>query len=216
MSALIQCTPVMTYADAKLITGGLARTSKMPCPSWGIPASYCKTGQKLRKLARTSCNVCYAMRGFINGFARQAYERRYQNRNHPQWVEAMVWLISDTVSIRTPYFRWFCSGDLQDVTMLSNIIEVCQALPQISFWLPTQERGLIHSWVKERGALPTNLTVRLSSPAPIDQKPKPTTTPQSYVVTESPTCPASSQHNKCEECRDCWDASIGAVSYMEH
>ena len=216
MDTLIQYAPIMTFEEAKLITGGLAQTSKMPCPSWGIPAKYCRTGQLLRKHPNTSCSKCYAMRGFMNGFARGAYERRFENAYHPQWVEAMIWLISDSVSIRTPYFRWFCSGDLQSLQMLTNIVEVCEALPSITFWLPTQERRLIERWSQSGKSLPANLTIRFSSPFAIDSPAPRCDYPQSNVVTAEPTCPASKQQNRCLECRACWDRNVPLVSYLEH
>ena len=41
----------------------LSNTSKMPCKSWGIPASSCKTGAKLRKVKGSVCSGCYAHKG---------------------------------------------------------------------------------------------------------------------------------------------------------
>jgi len=41
----------------------LSNTSKMPCKSWGIPATKCITGKKLNKIAGSVCNGCYALKG---------------------------------------------------------------------------------------------------------------------------------------------------------
>ena len=40
----------MNIKKAKLITGSMTRTSKMPGLSYSLPAWECKTGSKLRKV----------------------------------------------------------------------------------------------------------------------------------------------------------------------
>src|SRR5947207_15588532 len=64
---------------AETITGGLSFTSKMPCPSWGIPATRCKIGSVLAQRDGSVCSRCYAMRGRYQFEAVQRkLEERYQ------------------------------------------------------------------------------------------------------------------------------------------
>ena len=41
----------------------LTRNSKLPCNSFGIPASYCKTGSILAKVKGSVCEKCYGKKG---------------------------------------------------------------------------------------------------------------------------------------------------------
>ena len=99
----------MLKKEARKITGGLSKPSKMPGPAYNLPAWHCQTGAKLRKIEGTPCFGCYAMKGryrFSN--VRAALERRLDSLDHPQWVTAMVALIKGQ-----PWFRWHDSGDVQ-------------------------------------------------------------------------------------------------------
>ena len=83
--------------QAKEITGGLSKPSKMPGPAFNLPASRCITGAKLVKIPGSVCHGCYALKGryrFPN--VQNALERRRQALTSPQWVEAMVVLVSGT------------------------------------------------------------------------------------------------------------------------
>ena len=77
----------MLKKEAREITGGLSKPSKMPGPAYNLPAWHCQTGAKLRKIEGTPCFGCYAMKGryrFTN--VRAALERRLESLDHPQWV----------------------------------------------------------------------------------------------------------------------------------
>ena len=115
----------MLKKEARKITGGLSKPSKMPGPAYNLPAWHCQTGAKLRKIEGTPCFGCYAMKGryrFSN--VRAALERRLDSLDHPQWVTAMVALIQGQ-----PWFRWHDSGDVQSHEHLKNIFEVCRLTP---------------------------------------------------------------------------------------
>ena len=53
----------MLKKEATLITGGLSKPSKMPGPSFNLPAVACITGSKLVKVAGSTCSGCYALKG---------------------------------------------------------------------------------------------------------------------------------------------------------
>jgi hypothetical protein len=75
-------------------------------------------------------------------------------------ISAMIVAIRGTES--SGYFRWHDSGDLQDVAHLAKLVEIARALPDIKFWLPIREYGIIASFLRT-DSIPENLIVRLSA-----------------------------------------------------
>lgn len=211
--------PTSTYREqlsaAKLLTGGLGQTTKMPCPSYGLPATACLTGSKLRGVDGSACSTCYALKGNYMRFKsitdRQAV--RLKAITHPEWVSAMCLLIKHA---NCAYFRWHDSGDLQSYDHLTRIASIAEALPETKFWLPTLERRLVTAWMTAN-VVPDNLTIRLSTPM-IDTRPTTTTLVTSSVSTEAHAvaCPASLKQSSCEGCRACWDKSVQHITYMQH
>lgn len=203
------------------LVGGLSRTSKMPCYSWGIPAASCLTGSRLASIEGTVCSGCYALRGAYQwSNVSKAYERRLERFGSPQWPDAMSQLV-DWQADKTgaPFFRWFDSGDLQSEEMLETIVDVACQTPSVSHWLPTREHHLVMRFA--RGAsLPDNLTVRLSAhmvDAYLRSSSLPTSTVHSQESPSGYACPASEQSPAaCGPCRTCWDSSIKNVSYPLH
>ena len=101
----------MLKKEAKEITGGLSKPSKMPGPAYNLPAAACQTGAKLALVPGTVCHGCYAMKGryrFSN--VKTALARRLEALGHPDWIKAMTVLIKGE-----KFFRWHDSGDLQSV-----------------------------------------------------------------------------------------------------
>ena len=129
----------MNKKEAKAITGGLSKPSKMPGHAYNLPAWRCKTGVKLQAVAGSVCAGCYAMKGryrFKN--VKDALQRRMDSLDHPQWVQAMVVLID-----KQPWFRWHDSGDIQSLEHLEKIFEVCRLTPETRHWLPTREAQIL-------------------------------------------------------------------------
>jgi hypothetical protein len=194
--------------EAKDITGGLSKPSKMPGPAYNLPAQGCITGAKLQAVAGSVCSGCYALKGRYNfKNVRLALARRMESLQHPQWVLAMTVLIKGE-----PVFRWHDSGDLQSAWHLKRIFEVCEATPETSHWLPTREAKFLPL---STDSIPKNLIIRMSSHM-IDQKPVKFWPWTSTVSTGSFTCPASKQGNECKSCRNCWDRGVSNVVYPKH
>jgi hypothetical protein len=194
--------------EAKEITGGLSAPSKMPGPSYNLPATQCITGTKLVKVPGSVCAGCYALKGRYNfNNVRLALARRMESLQHPQWVLAMTVLIKGE-----EVFRWHDSGDLQSSWHLKRIFEVCEATPETSHWLPTREAKFLPL---STDSIPKNLIIRMSSHM-IDQKPVKFWPWTSTVSTGSFTCPASKQGNECKSCRNCWSREVANVSYPKH
>jgi hypothetical protein len=203
---------VTRVRQAEEIVGGLSSTGKMPCKSISLPASACVTGAKLALIPGSACEDCYALKGrYRMSPVVEAMFRRMEALHHPQWVDAMVFLVK-----RQPHFRWFDSGDLQGAWHLENIIEVARQTPETQHWLPTKEYGLIRQYL---GKLPDNLVVRVSSPM-VDQKPLLFFPNTSTIHAEKPPqgheCLAPTQGGQCKDCRACWDRSVKNVSYKLH
>lgn len=205
---------------ALAIVNGLSEPSKMPCYGWSIPAQRCNTGQKLRKVPGSVCSTCYALRGhYMYKVVQACLERRYQAMlNHPQWVEAMVWLINNVE--KSGYFRWFDSGDVPSVEGLDKIVQVVKQTPGVQHWLPTREYGFVSAWFAANGAFPANLTLRLSA-LKFEAAPPVSVANRLGVLTSTASktnynCPAYAQKGKCLDCRACWDKNVPNVSYKRH
>ena len=199
----------MLKKEAREITGGLSKPSKMPGPAYNLPATQCITGAKLVKVPGSVCHGCYALKGrdrFSN--VRMALARRLESLKHPRWVEAMTVLIKGE-----PWFRWHDSGDLQSAWHLKQIFEVCNRTPDTMHWLPTREARILN--LMDPDIIPPNLIIRMSSHM-IDQQPVKFWPWTSTVSTTTKTCPAMDQGNSCKDCRACWDRKVSNVTYPKH
>jgi len=199
----------MLKKEAIKITGGLSKPSKMPGPSYNLPATACRTGAKLAKVPGSVCSGCYALKGFYRfPDVQKALNRRLNSLNHPQWIEAMVVLITGK-----PHFRWHDSGDLQGPDHVKKIFEVCNQTPATRHWLPTREAKLLQ--LMDPKIIPKNLIIRMSSHM-INQAPVKFWPWSSTVSTTTKSCPALDQGNSCGACRACWDRKISNVTYPKH
>ena len=81
----------MLKKEAREITGGLSKPSKMPGPAHNLPAQACLTGAKLVKIPGSVCAGCYALKGcYVFKVVQQAQYRRLKAIRHPLWVKAMA------------------------------------------------------------------------------------------------------------------------------
>ena len=199
----------MLKKEARQITGGLSKPSKMPGPAYNLPAWKCITGVKLQAVPGSVCAGCYALKGryrFNN--VRMALARRLESLKHPRWVDAMVTLIRGE-----PWFRWHDSGDLQGPDHIKKIFEVCNQTPDTMHWMPTREAKLLT--LMDPAVIPPNLIIRMSSHM-INQPPVKFWPWTSTVSSSSKTCPALDQGNSCRDCRACWDRKVDNVTYPKH
>ena len=202
----------MLKKEARKITGGLSKPSKMPGPAHNLPAQACITGAKLVKIPGSVCAGCYALKGryrFRN--VQDALQRRLQALKDPRWVDAMVTLITGE-----KWFRWHDSGDIQSPEHLKNIFEVCKLTPETAHWLPTREARFLKDIQPE--VVPKNLKIVLSDHMVDQEKPASWWAFTSGVTTDAAqiTCPAPKQNNECKSCRACWDTSVKRVVYGKH
>jgi hypothetical protein len=210
---------ITTKRMANAIAGTLGQPSKMPGMSYGIPASACKVGGKLQKVAGSTCSNCYALKAnYQYPSVVKAQSTRIASLTHPQWVDAMVYLIANAPKDRRSWFRWHDSGDIQSIEHLENIVAIARQLPRIKFWLPTREQGIVRAYLAQFGDFPANLTVRVSAQMVDGIRPSgfKVTSGVHTVSTDGHACPAPKQGNQCRKCRACWDANVPHVSYHIH
>lgn len=181
--------PPMTIGEARKIAGTLSLPSKMPGTGFGLPASACKTGSKLARVAGTVCSGCYALKGtYMRGNAQKAQRTRLRGLRDPLWAEAIITLLKwahrgpikadlgalgvRRLKIGLPRYiysepgwhRWHDSGDLQSVNHLAAICYVARRTPAIRHWLPTQELTMVRQFLTNGGVIPPNLVIRVSMP----------------------------------------------------
>lgn len=204
------------------VIGGLSKPSKMPCYGYSTPASLCVLGSKLRDVPGSTCSFCYARKGrYVFPNVQTALNRRADTVRlalsdsdyRAQWVAAFAALLDGE-----DFFRWHDSGDIWSVEHLRIIVEVCEATPKVSHWLPTREYHIVQQYLATFGAFPSNLTVRLSAHM-VNGKAPAIGLPTSGVHTEQTdgfACDAKSRGGMCGKCRACWDSTVTHVSYPKH
>ena len=194
----------------------LSNTSKLGVKSISLDAKKCKTGSKLAKKSGTVCNGCYALKGcYVFPVVKDAMARRLEFFNSKNFIPIMVWLLQ---SQKKKFFRWFDSGDVQDVFMALNILEVCRLTPNIKHWIPSKEYKIWRQALKIQ-KLPDNVVLRMSSPN-IDQEPlkefQNTSTVHENKKAFGLECIAYKQDGKCLDCKACYNPKIKNISYPLH
>ena len=197
-------------------TGGLSSVSKMPGGSYGLPASACKTGMRLRKKEGSVCSKCYGCKGhYPRPTVKNAQTRRLKSlKNGNKWIWGMAYLINNQ---KEKYFRWQDTGDLQSLKHLIMVCQVCLLTPDVKHRLPTKEVKIVKQYLKKY-RFPDNLVVRVSSEM-IGQHPR-TDIPEVNTSTVNTDigfkCPATRSRNVCGECRACWNKKVKNVDYKLH
>ena len=218
-------------SEAQSVCGNLSQTSKMPCKSSSLPTESCITGYAMAQIKGSICASCYADKGnyarYANNikpaqFARldAVWQAMESEEAALLWVSGMAALIgSDS------YFRHHDSGDLQGLRHLELIADLCAATPHTLHWLPTREYATVKQYIEKHGALPKNLTVRLSAmyaDQPV-KVPKSLQGVQGVAVSNVHSkgaeplglrCTAPDNAGACNDCRACWHGA--AVSYELH
>ena len=218
-------------ADENL--GGMSDASKMPWLSWSLNSNDCKLGAVLKFVDGTVCSNCYADKGnynYPNVIAAQ--ERRLNTlstdtETRDKWVYNFVRFFKGHIALGLPeekrYFRWLDSGDIQSVEMLSDIVRIARLVPEIQFWLPTREIGMVKEYLFTSPHIPDNICIRLSAnqvgrkrPASISiLHPRLSDSTVDYFDEEYAECPAPEQDNSCGDCRKCW-MPTAKVGYHKH
>lgn len=214
-----------TIKELEQAVGGLSQPSKMPGLSYGTPASACKVGSILRAAGKhTVCGNCYAHKGmYVFPNVRKAQAKRLEilSSNLPKWQADMTALLRLKYRRKTGkdrVFRFHDSGDVQSLEHLEAIVQIARDLPDIRFWLPSKEFGVIRRWLAANpSGFPANLAVRISAPM-IGRPavPIPGTVSSTVGTGIGYSCPAPEQGNNCGDCRACWSRDVASVDYHKH
>lgn len=194
----------------------LSNVSKMPGKSISLDAFECKTGSKLAEIPGSVCFDCYARKGMYRmPNVRNKMVERMAFFNAIDFVPRMVDELDRT---RDPHFRWFDSGDVQNVRMALNIIDVIKATPNKKHWIPTKERKIWLEALKIQ-PLPDNAVLRFSATM-VDAAPPEAWKQSSMVIKDAAPvgheCPAPKQGGKCGDCRACWSHDVKTITYHKH
>lgn len=202
--------------------GGFSKPSKMPCPSYSLPASACKVGAKLRGVKGSVCEKCYALSGMYRfPCVKNALEKRLATIEKDGWADAFVFAITKK---NLSNFRFHDAGELQSLRHLEKIVEIAKRCPSCEFWLPTKENAIVLQYLSLYGSFPENLTVRLSCPM-IDAENlavKNLAAKNGLCVAsvssnmETVNCHAYKTNGECGECRACWDKNVFEIVYIKH
>ena len=235
MTSTMQAYQRGLVGDAQDAIGELSAPSKMPGTSYGIAASLCNVGGKLRDIAGSVCHDCYAFKGrYVMPVVGAAHARRMRAMLRPDWAPMMATAIG-----RTRFHRWHDSGDVQDMRHLIKIVAVAMLRPDVAFWLPTREYALIAAYERAGGTFPPNLAVRKSAPmvgasfpdraglssmvlAPGDTAPAGTyVCNASHTRKDGTTVDEITRENRgdlghCGDCRACWSTSNIRTAYPIH
>lgn len=217
----------------------LSWTSDMQCWSFSLPAG--KNGAcPLAVYEKDSvCMACYAMINRYNmpNVLVAQYRRYYWLKECFARGEAGIDEVVNTLttaikaSVTNGYFRWYDSGDFFDYHLIRVVYKVCQALPDIKFWIPTRvysRKGLQLNhkweyWLGQLNSLP-NVIMRPSAiyfnelPPVIQGYAKGTT-----VISDNrrlkgvSICPKTLRGGDCESnhCRSCWE-NEKQIAYLSH
>ena len=220
---------IKTLKQARAITGGISnKNRKMPFYSYGLPVKNCITGSKLAKIKKLdkipTCKLCYAKRNMYNTTAvKKSHAKRLKGINHPYFVKAMIYEINHLTKNQKEkkYFRWHDSGDLQSMKHLLKLIKIALSLPKIKFWLPTNERKFIKSYLRSKKSFPINFNERISSIF-IDHEPikkhefNTSSLFKKIKPINSKICYSYKRNNQCGSCRACWNKNISNIAYKSH
>jgi hypothetical protein len=202
----------------------LTNTSKMPCPSWGLPAGKACPGAKYGE--GSICGSCYAAKGNYGVPTVQwALSERFRWTLACMRTEAgrdafVAYMSAAIDRIGLPYFRVHDSGDLFSPAYARCWARIARNLSHIRFWFPTRSYRIpnLLPAIQELAGLP-NVTVRpsalmLDSEAPVIDG-LAAGSGATYSKDDA-TCPAYTQEGKCLDCRSCWDRPDRPVLYPLH
>lgn len=208
----------------------LTYTSKMPGPSFSLPAGRSCPG-KVVKGKGAICASCYAAKGmYAFKVVVNAQQKRFDwvtecmraTDGYATFVRMMrLAIAAECLKHDMMYFRIHDSGDMFSVKYIRAWTDIARALPWIHFWAPTRSYRIpaMAQALVDLNALP-NVTVR---PSALHFGFEPPRIPGLSFGSTADNheedvyqCPAHLQGNMCGDCRVCWDRPYTPVSYSKH
>ena len=205
----------------------LSKTSKLGTFSWSLQArETCPGAVDSNGDTVPACAGCYA----TTGFYRMPLVIKTRVDNRTAWQEDSF--VADMVAVlrNEKYMRLFDSGDFYHVGLVKKWIEICEALPEVKFWIPTRSHKVAKMalWIHKLASL-SNVAVRYSADT-IDGS-FDAGLHGSVIYSEDGQldncdveagliykCPAYTEAHggKCLQCRACYDKKIPVIAYRAH
>jgi len=180
------------------------------------------------------CKSCYAKSGPISyKNSKNLYMNNYETIQKRGLDFFEQWLEMAIVNAETKYFRFHSVGDIFAYDYLQSILNVCQSLHYVNFWLPTHNYKLLRQAIRQNVKFPSNLSINISSIRGTNQAEKASKIISfakkngvnfyhAYMVPRKSKpqkniflCPASTGERKsCTLCRHCWTG--GNVQFAQH
>ncbi len=225
---------MLTIKSAKVLGVVTKGNKKIHGSTFSTDPRRCHVGQRMVKIPGSTCSNCYALKlAKVYPSAQKSWSNNLDlfreavsSDTVPDWCEAIAHQIGAISKLKQKnnklgamQHRWFTAGDLDSVDMLRAFVRVAELLPQISFWLPTREKGIVSRYRAALGQVPSNMVIRLSS-AMVDASPLNnmgnTSTTHKNIKPIGYACPAQFQQGNCGQCSACWDSSVLNISYAMH
>lgn len=211
--------------DARLINHISEYNSKMPCRTWDLPAVLtCKGSFNSDGSVCDACKVCYASkRTFLFKNVKQNRLDNMLAWRSDKWVEIMTAEIKrDEKIYKDNLFRFFASGDGEELELWEKILLIVKACKETRFWIPTrmykfsEYRPIIDKLNNQK-----NCVVRFSGDD-LDGEP----VKGKYISTiirkpiqlrkDAFICPSYLQGGKCLDCKECWSKDRKEILYPLH
>lgn len=205
----------------------LSKTSKLGTYSWSLQArETCPGSVDTNGETVPACAGCYA----VGGFYHMSNVKKVRADNREAWKDDDF--VTDMISAlrHEKYFRLFDSGDFYHVELEQKWFEICEALPDTKFWIPTRSHKVakLALWIHKLSALP-NVAVRYSADS-IDGTFDAALHGSVIYSCNSQLdirdvasgmvypCPAYTEEHggKCLECRQCYDKQTSVIAYKAH
>ena len=152
----------------KLSNKVLSHSSKMDnIPSFDMLLTTCQDTCNYGK-----SNLCY-MKNNLNYYMNKKYREKLTSNtkliNTKQFYKILDKEIKKENCLK---FRYFVSGDINDLNQLIKIVYVAELNKMVKFWLPTHRFDLIKRYCDLGFKIPSNLKIRISNPIPDTKTPK--------------------------------------------
>lgn len=168
--------------------------------------------------------VCYANKGFYI-LQRERYGTNLDYLRDQPAAYALQLLAEISTLKPGAVFRWHTSGDIDSVSHVGIIRDVCESRPDVAFYLYTRSWNTDLREEIERELFPLpNLTVWASSDATMPDVPHGWREASLYPdetsarAARKPVCPEQTgKRPDCTSCGLCWKAKPGAtLAFIEH
>jgi len=186
----------------------LSLNSKLKFPSFDITLNECKNNCEYGSKSR----LCYA----LNNPRTMVYNIN-KLRNNEKLLNSSLFvkiMVKEILLSNFRKIRIFSSGDLYSIDQLEKIINVCEQLPFIKFWLSTKNHYILSQYFKDKKNTLKNLNIILSNQIPNSEFPEfllnwckeknifmsKTTNKKSLS-----NCHASVNKTSCQNCENCFN-----------